>query len=233
MPPDADTGSPRSAAASRARASPSRSRASRTTCAAGITTRHHERVQLRLSSHRARRRLLRLGVVAGAAVVVGLLIAFVPRGHTFGNHFSSAPAQTVVNRKQVPLTRADRREIDTALDRFVPPAVGRRHPIRARPYAASDLLRGTTRRDWVKGDIPVPPYPVRPGPDPRVRRPLLVPERRRARARAALAEGREGRQRGLLRDDEAPARALARRLDRAARGLPALIRRRHVRVIGA
>ena len=98
-----------------------------------------------------------------AAAVVALLIAFVPRGHTFGNNFSSAPAQTVAKRKQVPLTRADRREIDTALDRFVPPAVGRRDPIRARPYAASDLLRGTTRRDWVRGDIPVPPYPVRQG----------------------------------------------------------------------
>jgi len=110
-----------------------------------------------------RRRLLRLGIVVGAAAVVALLIAFVPRGHTFGNHFSSVPAQTVAKLKTVPLTRADRGEIDTALDRFVPPALGRREPIRARPYAASDLLRGTTRRDWVKGDIPVPPYPVRQG----------------------------------------------------------------------
>ena len=120
-------------------------------------------MQLLPSSPRTRRRLLRLGLVALAAGVVALLIAFVPRGHTFGNHFSSAPAQTVAKRKAVPLTRADRREIDTALDRFVPPAVGRKHPIRARPYAASDLLRGTTRRDWVRGDIPVPPYPVRQG----------------------------------------------------------------------
>jgi hypothetical protein len=120
-------------------------------------------MQLLPSSPRFRRRLLRVAIVAAAAAVVALLIAFVPRGHTFGNHFSSAPAQTVAKRKQVPLTRADRREIDTALDRFVPPAVGRREPIRARPYAASDLLRGTTRRDWVRGDIPVPPYPVRQG----------------------------------------------------------------------
>jgi len=120
-------------------------------------------VQLLPSSPRFRRRLLRVGIVVAAAGVVALLIAFVPRGHTFGNHFSSTPAQTVAKRKQVPLTRADRREIDTALDRFVPPAVGRHEPIRARPYAASDLLRGTTRRDWVRGDIPVPPYPVRQG----------------------------------------------------------------------
>jgi hypothetical protein len=120
-------------------------------------------VQLLPSSPRARRRLLRAGIVVAAAAVVALLIAFVPRGHTFGNNFSSAPVQTVARRKQVPLTRHDRREIDTALDRFVPPAVGRHHPIRARRYAASDLLRGTTRRDWVRGDIPVPPYPVRLG----------------------------------------------------------------------
>jgi len=120
-------------------------------------------VQLLPSSARMRRRLLRLGIVAAAAVVIALLIAFVPRGHTFGNHFSSAPAQTVAKQKQVPLTRADRREIDTVLDRFVPPALGRHDPIRARPYAASDLLRDTTRRDWVTGDIPVPPYPVRRG----------------------------------------------------------------------
>lgn len=110
-----------------------------------------------------RRRLLRLGVVAGAAAVVALLIAFVPRGHTFGNNFSTTAAQTVAKQKTVPLTRADRREIDRVLDRFVPPALGRQDSIRARPYAASDLLRGTTRRDWVTGDIPVPPYPVRQG----------------------------------------------------------------------
>jgi hypothetical protein len=120
-------------------------------------------VQLLPSSPRARRRVLRLGIVFAAAVVVALLIAFVPRGHTFGNHFSTTAAQTVAKQKTVPLTRADRREIDTVLDRFVGPALGRRDPIRARPYAAAELLRGTTRQDWVKGDIPVPPYPAREG----------------------------------------------------------------------
>jgi hypothetical protein len=121
-------------------------------------------VQLLPSSARARRRLLRVGIVVALAAVVALLIAFVPRGHTFGNNFSSAPAQTVRKQKQVPLTSADRREIDRVLDGFVGPAVGRRDPLRARRYAAPDLLRGTTREDWVRGDIAVPPYPVRPGP---------------------------------------------------------------------
>jgi hypothetical protein len=112
-----------------------------------------------------RRRLFRLAIVLAAAGVVALLIAFVPRGHSLGNAFSSTEqVQTVKKQRTVPLTRADRREIDRALDAFVPAAVGRHHPIRARAFAAPDLLRGTTREDWVRGDIPAPPYPVRPGP---------------------------------------------------------------------
>jgi hypothetical protein len=47
---------------------------------------------------------------------------------------------------------------------FVPAAVGRHHPMRARALAAPELLRGTTRADWARGDLPVQPYPVRAGP---------------------------------------------------------------------
>ena len=115
-------------------------------------------------SPRMRRRLLRAGIVLAAAAGVALLIAFVPRGHSLGNAFSSTAVQTVRRQRTVPLTRADRSEIDAVLDGFVPAAVGRHDPIRARAFAAPDLLRGTTREDWVKGDIPAPPYPVRPGP---------------------------------------------------------------------
>jgi hypothetical protein len=116
------------------------------------------------TSHRKRRRLAYAGAAAGVAGAIALAILLIPRGNTLPSRFSSSAAQTVRRRKQVPLTRADRREIDRTLDRFVPAAVGRHDPGTAWAYAAADLRRGTTREDWNRGDIPVPPYPVHSGP---------------------------------------------------------------------
>jgi hypothetical protein len=99
-------------------------------------------------------------VVAG---VVGLLIAVLPGGRSLSTRLTSKTAQTATNIVTVPLTAADRREIDDVLDRFIPAAVGRHDPGAAWALAAPALRAGTTQEDWARGDLPVPPYPVRPG----------------------------------------------------------------------
>jgi hypothetical protein len=116
------------------------------------------------SSPRTRRRLLRVGVLLLAVGVVALVIAVVPRGTPSPNRFTSAPVQTARNQRAVPLTRADRREIDSVLDRFVPAAVGRHDPAAAWADAAPELRAGTTREEWARGNLPVQPYPVHSGP---------------------------------------------------------------------
>jgi hypothetical protein len=121
-------------------------------------------VRLLPSSARKRRRLGRLAVVVVGGGLIALLVAFIPGGHGLPNIFSNEPVQTVHTPKPVPLSHADAREIAKTLDRFVPAAVGRHHPLQALPLAANELRRGTTPADWARGDIPVTPYPVRKGP---------------------------------------------------------------------
>ncbi len=117
-----------------------------------------------LSSPRTRRRLARVGMLLLAACVVALVVLLVPRGRPVPNRFSSESAQTVRNQPTVPLTTADRREINAVLDRFVPAAVGRHNPAAAWGLAAPELRADTTRAEWARGDLPVPPYPVHAGP---------------------------------------------------------------------
>jgi len=115
------------------------------------------------SSPRRRRRLALLAGLLVAAGAVGLLIAVLPRGKPFSNRLSSQTARTATNIVTVPLAASDRRQIDDVLDRFVPAAVGRHDPGAAWSLAAPALRAGTTREDWVRGDVPVTPYPLRAG----------------------------------------------------------------------
>jgi hypothetical protein len=68
---------------------------------------------------------------------------------------SAAPASAA------PITAADRREINSVVDRFVVAAVKRQHPLDAWSLATPTLRAGTTRRDWARGDVPTYPYPAK------------------------------------------------------------------------
>ena len=86
----------------------------------------------------------RLGLaVAGVAALVVAATA------------ASASAQ------QVPLKLSDRREINAVLDAFVRTAVRRRDPAAAWPLVTSNLRGGASRWSWVRGDLPVYPYPAK------------------------------------------------------------------------
>jgi hypothetical protein len=114
-----------------------------------------------LSSPRFRRRLSYVGIVVLAAGIVALVIELVPSTKRSPGRFSPGRVERVTTQRQVPLTAADRRAIDAVLDRFVPAAIGRRHPVRAWAVSTRRFHGGGTRREWAHGDVPVYPYPAR------------------------------------------------------------------------
>jgi hypothetical protein len=108
------------------------------------------------------RRRLKWAAIAGSLVVAGILVAvLVPsKGPSNGNPVGvRPPAQLAINTHQK-LSRADRREIDTLLDRFIPAAVDRRDPATAWALAGPELRSASSLSAFRKGDLPVPNYPA-------------------------------------------------------------------------
>jgi hypothetical protein len=110
-------------------------------------------------SPRRRRRFAWLAVAVGIAGLLGVGVLLIPNtsGH-IEQHFSDEPVQTVVNQKQVRVTRAMRREVDALFDAFVPAAVARRDTGAAYDLATPAFHADGTRADWEAGRLPVYPY---------------------------------------------------------------------------
>jgi hypothetical protein len=106
------------------------------------------------------RRRLKWGALAGSLVVAGLLIAILVPNKSQSNGASAgsrAPAQLAVDTHQK-LATADRRAIDTLLDRFFPAAVQRRDPNEAWALAGPEMRNASSLSDFRKGASPVPSY---------------------------------------------------------------------------
>ena len=115
-------------------------------------------------SPRARRRAFRLALLAVALVGVGFGLKALPSSpERAPEHFSNEPAQLLERTKPVHLTRADRRQIDSTLERFVQEAMGRTDLAASYALATPTLRGGLTLAQWRRGDIPVYPYTARPG----------------------------------------------------------------------
>jgi hypothetical protein len=101
-------------------------------------------------------RLLRYLVVAGVAglVAAALLIDRSPKPPTTPGN----PLPTISN---VPLTAADRRGINRALDVFLTSAVERRDVARSYDVVTPALRAGKTRAQWTPDHLPVMPYQAR------------------------------------------------------------------------
>src|ERR1700730_8876626 len=112
------------------------------------------------SSPRRRRRVASLGAALLIALGVGLLNSVLPHGGAAPQSFSSNSGPQPTER-QVPLAAADRKAINALLDRFVPAAIERRHPLAAWELAPPCMPGPVTRRQWAAGDLPVMPYPAR------------------------------------------------------------------------
>ena len=112
-------------------------------------------------SPRLRRRLTWVAI-AGLLVAAGLLIAvLIPsKGPSKGDAVGPrSPAQLAVDTHQK-LSRVDRRQIDTLLDRFIPAAVERRDPATAWALAGPELRNASSLGAFRQGDMPVPHYPA-------------------------------------------------------------------------
>lgn len=112
-------------------------------------------------SPRKRRRLLGAGgavALLGIGVAVALLI---PNKGPSNPAPTGKPqaAQLAVNTHQK-LSAADRRQIDTLLDRFFPAAVERQDPDAAWQLAGPEMKASSSRADFRKGVSPVPAYPA-------------------------------------------------------------------------
>jgi hypothetical protein len=114
------------------------------------------------SSHRKRVRLL-WGSIAGAAVlVVASLIVFLPNtGHSTATPIdpSKAPARYHAP-KTVRATAAEKAAALRTLGAFVQSAFIRRNLAASWPLATAHMKEGTSRSDWLAGDLPVVPYPA-------------------------------------------------------------------------
>ena len=114
------------------------------------------------ASPRKRRRLLKIGVVVLAVLVVAVLTAIFKKPSN--DRPSSAPSRgsTYVEDRPAKLTPEMRREINATLNRFVPAAVLRQNTETAYQLSTPALRAGASREEWQRGNIPVFPASVRP-----------------------------------------------------------------------
>jgi len=112
-------------------------------------------------SHRARVRLLWGSIGAAVLLTVVLAIVFVPNtGHSYYTPTNDKPAVVIREPKHVPATRAARRAAQATLSVFVRSAVIRRNLAESWPLATPHMKVGTSRSDWLAGDLPIVPYPA-------------------------------------------------------------------------
>ncbi|HZT91724.1 MAG TPA: hypothetical protein VFA05_06785 [Gaiellaceae bacterium] len=116
---------------------------------------------MRISSPRARRRLIWAAAAAALAGGTAAVFLLVPSSGPSNPAptVNEGPAQVVSNVHER-LTAADRRSIDATLDRFIPAGVGRRSMTTAWRFAGPELKASSTLAQWRAGSSPIPSYPV-------------------------------------------------------------------------
>ncbi len=101
-----------------------------------------------------------LGVIAVAAAIA-VANAILPHGGPPPDTSRPGKPQLVSVSRTVRLDAERRRTINTLLDKFVPAAVERDHPLRALPLVTRAFRAGVTQRQWAQGKLPVMPYDAR------------------------------------------------------------------------
>jgi hypothetical protein len=113
-------------------------------------------------SPRRRRLLARAALLAGVAAGVAAVISLLPsRAPEREDALGSGPPQVVRAPKDVPVTAARRRAIDSVLDRFIPAALGRKNLDVVRTLVTPSWAAGVSDAQWRRGEIPVLPYKPR------------------------------------------------------------------------
>ena len=97
------------------------------------------------------------------AALIGVLVTMLPSPKPRRvDELEPGEAQVYTPPKPIRLTPAMRREIDVIVDEFVRAAVLRRDIPRSWELAAPDLRVGYTHAEWLKGELPVFPFPADP-----------------------------------------------------------------------
>ena len=132
----------------------------------------------------SRRREVRERVALGLSVlllIAGVVVYFQSRAGD-----ASTTATAPIQQKQTPSAPAVRSggKLDPAAHdvsvRFIRSALGRQELATAWNLAAPDLRSGVTKKQWFRGELPFPPFPVEP-PRPA---PLWAPLRKRCSSRS-------------------------------------------------
>ena len=113
-------------------------------------------------SARAKRRLIRVGIVLSVIVGITALVLLLPKPHhqaeTFQNVPPDVPAPTPENVRASPKLR---KLLIGETDAFVRTAV-RRHNLEASwPLIHPNLKQGLSKKEWLTGEIPVVPFPAK------------------------------------------------------------------------
>lgn len=112
------------------------------------------------SSPRLRRRLGWIAAACAAAAAGIAAFALLPSAQQPPERFHPGEPQVVQAVAQVPLTRADHREIDRTIDLFVRDAVLRKDLTAAYAMATPTLRAQVGRAAWLEGRLPVLKYPA-------------------------------------------------------------------------
>jgi hypothetical protein len=107
-------------------------------------------------------RLLRWSIVAAVLLTVALLIAFVRNtGHSLATPVNeNEQAQVYHAPRTVKATAEQKAAAISTLTRFVRSAVIRRDLAASWPLATAHLRSGTSRAEWLSGNLAVVPYPA-------------------------------------------------------------------------
>ncbi len=114
-----------------------------------------------LASPRRRRRLAGAAIAAAVVALVVAAAAAFPEPEPAQVVTPTDLGPVVTEEREVRLTAAMRAGINETLARFVPAALSRKQPGVAWELAGPGMRAGTTKRDWLRGDLPVHPYPWR------------------------------------------------------------------------
>jgi hypothetical protein len=109
-------------------------------------------------SRRWRRRLV-LGTIVAVLVPVGYLAVHYSNPGDPGDA-KGPEIPDYVQPKASPFTASEKRQVRHALKEFISGAVAGESPAQAWNVAAPSLKQGTTRQQWIDGEMPVVPYPA-------------------------------------------------------------------------
>ena len=118
-------------------------------------------MQLLPRSPRKRRRLAYAGSAAGVVIVVA--VAAVVIGNSAGPRETAVrPGKAQVYRtpKAARATPAEKRAAAAALEAFATSAITRRDLAVSWRLGSPEMRSGTTRTEWLSGNLPVVPYPA-------------------------------------------------------------------------